>query len=500
MDTNVQSLIDKFGITPATQRFLDQPKRMFIDGQFVEGSHQMSLVEDPSTGGHFAEIPLGTSADIDVAVAAARHAMTKGEWSRKTPREREQILRRIADLIRENAQTLAEIESLDSGKAITGCKAVDINVGANTFEYFAGWATKIQGATRENSFPVDCFTYTRKEPVGVVGAIVPWNWPFAMAVWKLAAPLAAGCSIVLKPAELTSLSMLYLMELCIKAGLPRGAINIVTGKGSVIGNYLVSHPDVAKVSFTGSTPVGKLVGAAAVSNVAHMTLELGGKSPMIAFQDADIDAVARVTLNSVYFNAGQVCSAGSRLYVHRSRYDEAVEKVQAIAEGIKLAPSLDPSGVMGPVISAGQRNSILAYIDKGKEEGATLVSGGSQIDGPGYFIQPTLFADCQNHMTIVQEEIFGPVLTMSVFDEEEEVVELANDNIYGLAASLWTKDLSRAMRLIPQIEAGSVWVNIHDPGDPVMPFGGFKQSGIGKDLGPEQLDHFLETKSVWIKI
>ncbi|WP_372832774.1 aldehyde dehydrogenase [Pontibacterium sp.] len=500
MDANVRALIDQYGVTADTLRFLDQPKRMFIDGEFINGNHPMARVEDPSTGGQLTEIPLGTADDVDTAVAAAKHAMTKGEWSKATPRDREQVLRRIAELIRENAQTLAEIECLDSGKAITGCKAVDINVGANTFEYFAGWATKIQGATRDTSFPIECVTYTRKEPVGVVGAIVPWNWPFAMAVWKLAAPLAVGCSVVLKPAELTSLSMLYLMELCIKAGLPHGAINIVTGKGSVIGNHLVAHPDVAKVSFTGSTPVGKVVGAAAVNNVAHMTLELGGKSPMVAFEDADIDAVARATLNSVYFNAGQVCSAGSRLYVHRSRYEEAVEKVQAIAESIKLAPSLDPTGVMGPVISAGQRNSILGYIDKGKAEGATLVTGGHAIDGPGHFIQPTLFADCRNDMTIVQEEIFGPVLAMSVFDDEEEAMTLANDSIFGLAASIWTQDLSRAHRLIPQMEAGSVWVNIHDPGDPSMPFGGFKQSGIGKDLGPEQLDYFLETKGVWIKV
>ncbi|MEH6580209.1 MAG: aldehyde dehydrogenase family protein, partial [Amphritea sp.] len=362
MDANVRALIDQFGVTNETLRFLEQPKRMFIDGQFIEGNHQMASVEDPSTGGKLTEIPLGTPDDVDVAVEAAKHAMTRGEWSKFTPREREQVLRRIADLIRENAQTLAEIECLDSGKAITGCKNVDINVGANTFEYFAGWATKIQGASRQTSFPIECVTYTRKEPVGVVGAIVPWNWPFAMAVWKLAAPLAVGCAVVLKPAELTSLSMLYLMELCVKAGLPRGAINIVTGKGSTVGNHLVGHPDVAKVSFTGSTPVGKMVGAAAVNNVAHMTLELGGKSPMVAFGDADIDAVANATLNSVYFNAGQVCSAGSRLYVHRSRYEEAVEKVKAVAEAIKLATCLDPTGVMGPVISSGQRNSIMGYI------------------------------------------------------------------------------------------------------------------------------------------
>lgn len=500
MDANVRALINKFGVTAETERFLEQPKRMYIDGQFIDGSHQMAKVEDPSTGGLLAEIPLGTTDDVDAAVAAAKHAMTKGEWSQCTPRDREQVLRRMADLIRDNAQTLAEIEALDSGKAISGCRNVDINVGANTFEYFAGWATKIQGATRQTSFPIDCMTYTRKEPVGVVGAIVPWNWPFAMAVWKLAAPLAVGCAVVLKPAELTSLSMLYFMELCEKAGLPRGAINIVTGKGSTVGNHIVSHPGVSKVSFTGSTPIGKLVGNAAIQNVSHVTLELGGKSPMVAFDDADIDAVAQATLGSVYFNAGQVCSAGSRLYVHRSRYAEAVEKVKVIAEGIKLAPCLDPTGVMGPVISAGQRNSIMDYVEQGKAAGATLVTGGCAVDGPGHFIKPTLFADCTNDMSIVQEEIFGPVLVMAPFDDEEEAMTLANDSIFGLASSIWTQDLSRAHRLIPKMDAGSVWVNIHDPGDPSMPFGGFKQSGIGNDLGPEQLEHFLDTKGVWIKV
>jgi len=333
-----------------------------------------------------------------------------------------------------------------------------------------------------------------------VGAIVPWNWPFAMSVWKLAAPLAVGCAVVLKPAEITSLSMLYLMELCVKAGLPKGAINIVTGKGSTIGNHLVSHPGVAKVSFTGSTPVGKMVGAAAIQNVSHMTLELGGKSPMIAFEDADIDAVAASTLNSVYFNAGQVCSAGSRLYVHRSRYEEAIEKVKAVAQSIKLAPCLDPTGTMGPVISASQRNSIMGFIEQGIAEGARLVTGGNIVEERGYFIEPTLFADCTNDMTIVQEEIFGPVLVMIPFDTEEEALTLANDSIFGLAASIWTQDISRAHRLIPKLQAGSVWVNIHDPGDPSMPFGGIKQSGIGNDLGPEQLEHFLETKGVWIKV
>lgn len=500
MHKSIVELLDTHQVTEATRKFLGSHLGLYIDGQFTPGTSGESLeVIEPSTGQLLTSITPGTLEDVDHAVSSSKRAL-EGEWSSFKPRKREHIMREIAQLIRDNIQTIAELETLDSGKAISGCKAVDISGSANVWEYFAGWATKITGSTRDTSMPGNYFSYTQKEPVGIVAAIVPWNWPFAMATWKLAAPLAAGCTVVLKPAELTSLSMLFFMTLCKQAGLPNGVINIVTGRGSVVGTALTKHPDIAKISFTGSTEVGQLIGKNAADNVNHLTLELGGKSPMIAFNDADIDALANGTLGSIYFNAGQVCSAGSRLYVQRDIYEQVIDKIKSVAEGIKLGTGLDPDTQMGPVISKVQQTRIMNYIKLGVDEGARLVTGGIMIEGDGYFIKPTLFADTTNTMRIVQEEIFGPVLTVQVFDSEEEVIKLANDNIYGLAASIWTQDISRAHRMIPRLKAGSVWVNIHDPGDPSMPFGGVKMSGVGKDLGPEQLEHYLETKSVWIKI
>lgn len=500
MDSKIADLLSKYDVTESTKSFVGLDQQMFINGAFTKGNSTEHIdIIEPSTGKVLTNIVAGTAQDVDEAVNAAEGAL-HGEWANYKPREREQVMRKLAELIRENLQTIAELESLDSGKAISGCKAVDIAGSANVWEYFAGWATKIEGASRSTSMPGNYFSYTQKEPVGVIGAIVPWNWPFAMATWKLAAPLAAGCTVVLKPAEMTSLSMLFFMTLCQQAGLPNGVINIVTGRGRVVGTALSTHPKVAKISFTGSTEVGKTVGKDISDSVKHVTLELGGKSPMIAFNDADVDALATGTLGSIYFNAGQVCSAGSRLYVQRGIYDEVIEKIKQVAEGIKLGTGLDPETQMGPVISKAQQQSIQKYIDIGLEEGARLVTGGYCLDGEGFYVKPTLFADTTNNMRIVQEEIFGPVLVIQPFDSEDEVIDLANDNAFGLAASIWTQDISRAHRMIPKIKAGSVWVNIHDPGDPSMPFGGVKLSGIGKDLGPEQLEHYLETKSVWINI
>jgi phenylacetaldehyde dehydrogenase len=499
MDTQVVALLDKYGVTVRTRAFLEKEKCHYINGQFVAGQEKMPVLE-PCTGSRLAEVPSGTTDDINAAVSAAKHAFKRGEWSTWTPAQRERVLMKLADLVEDNLQTLSEIESLDAGKAIEGCKAVDMGGAIDLLRYMAGWATKIDGATRPVSVPGEHFAYTLKEPVGVIGAIVPWNWPFNMAIWKLAAPLAVGCTVVLKPAQMTPLSMLFFTELCEEAGLPPGVVNIVTGRGSTIGNDLVAHPDINKVSFTGSTEVGITVGKAAVENVNHLTLELGGKSPMLVFDDADIQRVVDATQQSIYFNTGQVCSGGSRLYVQRAIYEDTVAAIAERANAMVIGETLDPDTEMGPAISAGQKQTVMDYIAIGAKEGARLVCGGQDPGGEGYYLQPTLFADCDNSMRIVQEEIFGPVLVAIPFDTEEEAIELANDNIYGLAASIFTRDISRAHRLIPQVESGTVWVNTHDMIDANTPFGGVKQSGIGKDLGPEQLDHFLETKAVWIAL
>ena len=501
MDSVVSESIQAFGLTEDAQRFLAQAKRMYIDGEFVDAIDGATMdVLEPGTEGVLDTVPSASEADVDIAVAAARHAFDKGEWSQCTPADRERFLLRLADLVEANRQTLAEIESLDAGKAIEGCKVVDIDASAETLRYMAGWATKIDGATRPVSTPGEHFAYTLKEPVGVVAAIVPWNWPFCMSIWKLAAPLAAGCSIVLKPAQLTPLSMLFFAELCQQAGLPKGAVNIVTGRGSTAGNYLVGHPSVNKVSFTGSTDVGKLVGKTAMDNLSHVTLELGGKSPMVVFDDADIERVVDATQQSIYFNTGQVCSGGSRIYIQRGIYEQTLQAIAERASAMKIGPSLDPETEMGPAISASQKKTVMDYIAIGKEEGARVMCGGEDPGGDGYFVQPTLFADCTNDMRIVQEEIFGPVLVAIPFDTEEEALALANDNIYGLAASVFTKDISCALRMVPRLEAGTVWVNSHDFVAANTPFGGVKQSGIGKDLGPEQLAHYLETKAVWVAL
>lgn len=500
MDIKVKNYLDQYGVTAAAQVFLAQSQRMFIGGEWVDAAlgERIEVIE-PTTGRLLTSIPAGTTDDVDMAVTAATDAL-HGEWGGFSAADREKILWRIADLVEENAQILAEIETVNAGKAIEGCLAVDVAGSVDLLRYMAGWPTKIEGATRSVSVGGDHFACTIKEPVGVVGAIVPWNWPLNMAIWKIAAPLAAGCSLVVKPAQQTSLSLLYFVELCEKAGLPKGALNVVTGSGSRIGGHLAAHPGVRKVSFTGSTPVGRTVGATAVKNLAHCTLELGGKSPMVVFEDADIDRVVAATQQSIFFNAGQVCSGGSRLYVHQSIYDDVIEAVAGRAAKMKIAPGLDPQCEVGPVINQTQFDSILEYIQIGKDEGARLVCGGEAVSGEGYFIRPTVFADCDNQMRIVQEEIFGPVLVVIPFETEEQAIHLANDNEYGLAASVFTKDISRALRLTRRLEAGTVWVNTHDVIDTNLPFGGFKNSGIGKDLGPEQLDHFLETKTVWIEL
>ena len=501
MHPAVRALIDRFGVTNACREFLAAEPQHYINGRFTNG-HSAARIDsiEPSTGRLLTTIASGTVEDVDDAVIAARAALDSGPWSRLKPNQRQRLLLSLADLIEENAQTIGEIETLDNGKALGPCIEMDVLGGADLLRYMAGFATKIHGETRQPSATGEHVAWTVRQPIGVVGAIVPWNWPFNMAMWKISAPLAAGCTIVVKPAQQTSLSMLYFARLCEEAGLPPGVFNVVTGRGSTIGNALASHPGVSKVSFTGSTPVGRQVGAAAGEALSPVTLELGGKSPMVVFDDADPAAVAAAMRWSVFFNAGQVCSAGTRLYAQRGIYDAMLEEATRLAESMKLAPGLDPACDMGPVISAGARDGIRRYIERGIAEGARVVCGAHEIDGDGYFIPPTVLAVGNNDATVMQEEIFGPVLVAMPFDTEAEAIALANDNIYGLAASVWTRDISRAMRCVNAIEAGTVWVNAHDLVDSAIPFGGFKQSGFGKDMGPEQLDHFLKTKAIWIQI
>ena len=499
MNPAIESMLQTFGVTPETDAFLRGTQRMYVNGEFVATEARIDVIE-PATASRLTSVPAASESDVDRAICAARDALDGGPWATMKPAERERLLLKLADAIEANAQTLGEIETIDNGKAIGPCIEMDILGAADLLRYMAGFATKLDGATRQVSIPGEHLAWTVRQPIGVVAAIVPWNWPFNMAMWKMAAALAAGCTMVVKPAQQTSLSMLYFARLCVEVGLPAGVVNVVTGRGSSIGNYLASHPGVDKVSFTGSTPVGRIVGEAAGRALSPVTLELGGKSPMVVFDDADPKAVAAATRWSIYFNAGQVCSAGSRLYAHASIYDEVIRELEAMTSAMKIAPGLDPDCDMGPVISESALASILGYIDRGRVEGADLIYGGTAPDSPGYFIEPTLFAADRNDLAIVQEEIFGPVLTILKFDSDDEAIRLANDNIYGLAASIWTRDISRALRYSDRLDAGTVWINNHDIVDSNMPCGGFKQSGFGKDMGPEQLQHFTRTKAVWVTL
>jgi p-cumic aldehyde dehydrogenase len=474
------------------------PARMLIGGAWEEAGDGRTIdVEDPATGKVFARVPAGTAADVDRAVTKARAAFESATWARMRPLDRGKIIEAIARKIEENAQELALLESYDNGKAVHHALAVDVPAAVDIFRYMAGWASKIYGQVNPISGDGRQYhSYSVREPIGVVGQIVPWNYPLAMAAWKIASALAAGCTIVLKPSEVTPLTALRLAELALEAGLPEGVLNIITGYGHEAGQALVEHPGIDKIAFTGSTRVGKQIVQTAAKDLKRVTLELGGKSPSLIFADADLDKASIGAALAIFFNSGQVCLAASRLYVERSVFDKVVEGVAQVAKGFKLGHGRDPDTMLGPLVSQVQQRRVLDYIDQGQKSGAELVTGGGTGERDGYFVEPTIFANPDADASIVREEIFGPVLVAIPFDDVDDVVRIANDTRYGLAANIWTRDLSRAHLTARKLQAGTVWINTHGMNDPSAPFGGVKESGWGREVGEEGVLHYTETKTI----
>jgi len=488
-----------------TSGFLAAPKKLLIDGEWVEAASGKTFpTYDPASEDVLTEVAHGQAEDIERAVRAARRAFELGsEWRRMTPSDRGRLIHRIGDLILENADDLATLESLDNGKPRSVARVADVALAGDLFHYMSGWVTKLEGAT----IPISGVTapgaafhaYTRREPVGVVGQIVPWNFPLLMAAWKLGPGLATGCTVVLKPAEQTPLSALRLGELLLEAGLPAGVVNIVTGFGDA-GAALAAHPTVDKVAFTGSTEVGRKIVQAAAGNLKKLTLELGGKSPQIVLKDADLEIAVPGAAMAIFFNHGQCCAAGSRLYVEADVFDDVIAGVAEEARKIKLGPGLDPDTQMGPLVSSDQMNLVCGFVESGIAEGARAVAGGHRAGERGYFVEPTVLVDTTPEMKVVREEIFGPVVTAMPFTDHEHVLPAANLSNFGLAAGVWTRDISHAHRIASELQTGTVWVNCYNVFDAALPFGGFKESGWGREMGHDALDNYLETKSVCIKL
>ncbi len=479
-----------------------QSGKLFVNGEWVDASGgQTADTVNPATEEAFAQLASATEQDVDAAVAAARAAFDSGPWGNKmSAADRARLLYKIADLIEANIDDFATLETLDNGKPLFESRYVDFPMIVEIFRYYAGWATKIYGQTIPVAGPY--LNYTRREPVGVVGAITPWNFPLLLASWKIAPALAAGNTVILKPAELTSLTALKLAEVCQQAGLPAGVFNVLTGKGSVAGMAMVRHPGIDKIAFTGSTEVGKLIMREGAETLKRITLELGGKSPNIVLADADIDAAVKGVYNGIFYGKGEVCAAGSRLFIASKIHGEFMEKLVTRTKKLQPADPMDPKTRMGAIVSAGQLESVLGYVEAGKSDGAKLLIGGerTQVNGKGFFMTPAIFDGVTNDMKIAREEIFGPVLAAIQFDDVEDAVAQANSNPYGLAAGVWSENIKSAHSVAHRLKAGTVWINTYNVYDPGAPFGGYKSSGFGRELGSYALESYTEVKDIWVNL
>ena len=477
--------------------------RLLIDGRWVDPVEGGTVdTVDPSTGTKLAELAAGGPRDVDLAVQAARRAFDEGPWRRMPAEARARILHRFADLIEEHADEIALIDTRDCGKPYAFIRDIDLPNMADLLRYMAGWTTKLEGRTiplsRQN--PGDFFSYTRRQPVGVVAQIIPWNGAALAAVWKLAPALAAGCTVVLKPAELASLAPLRIAELAVEAGVPDGVVNLITGTGADAGAPLAGHPLVDKVAFTGSVETGKNIVVAAAANLSKLTLELGGKSPNVVYDDADLDIAVDGVLGAVLYAQGEACTAGSRLYVQRPILDEVADRIAAAVPKITIGPSTERGVLVGPMISEQQRSKVGAFVAGALDDGAQIVAGGARTREPGYFLEPTVLGGVRDDMAVARDEIFGPVVSLMPFDDEAEVLRRANDTAFGLAAGVWTTNVGRAHRFAEAVNAGAVWVNCYNVFDAALPFGGFKHSGWGKEMGGEALDGYLQSKAVTVSL
>jgi len=489
----------------SAQQAENTPKsyQLFIDGQWVDAeSGKTFSTPNPATGETLAEVAEADKADIDKAVSAARRAF-EGKWSKMSARDRGRLLYKLSQLIERDTPRLAELETSDNGKPIKESTYIDLPSVVENFEYFAGWCTKIEGETIP--VPGQMFNYTLREPVGVCGQIIPWNFPLLMAAWKLAPALAAGNTVVLKPAEQTPVTALELAKLIQEAGFPEGVVNVVPGFGETAGATLASHKGIDKVAFTGSTEVGKLIAKSAAENLTKVSLELGGKAPNIIFADADLDQAVQGAMMGIFFNQGQVCCAGSRLFVEEKVKDEFLGRFKEKAEKIKVGDPMDKGTMMGPQVSEEQLSKIKSYVGIARDEGATVFAGGEspQLDPQfenGYFFQPTIFSEVKNSMRVAQEEIFGPVTSVITFDNDDDLIRQANETIYGLSAGIWTKDITRAHRFAKAVKAGVIWINTYNMFNAASPFGGYKQSGYGREMGRHALELYTQVKSVWVDL